>query len=262
MGVSKPKKQTFRIGHLVSLVITILLLAGIRVTDYGQFTYYGYRPVIIVSGSMLPTVQINSLTFVKDCNMDDIEVGDIVMYYHPQLQINITHRAIDKYINEQGEIVLETKGDANPSSDGIEVTDEMVRGKMVGIFNSFAPFMSLMVTDQHLNKTVMMVAIAIIALAITSIISIISWCISMVYAGLWVSGIIKQNKELSNSLKIANAYRDLASNSHKLKYKHGDSWVSILNKMALFRKIISLAKSDKAVIEMYKEISDSRGKEV
>lgn len=104
------------------------------------FSFNGYWPIIVVTGSMEPNIKINSISICKEANIDDIELGDVVAYrYRNEL---ITHRVIDRIEYYNGEIGLVTKGDNNSSEDRFDVTRDMVEGVVVKTWNGAAPIIS------------------------------------------------------------------------------------------------------------------------
>lgn len=124
-----------------SLANTILYIASALIIVF-TFMYcinmknnrgiFGYTARIVVSGSMEPTIKINTVNIIKTCDADDVEVGDIICYRYDK---DIIHRVIDKKVDDNGEIVINTQGDANKLPDGVEITDDMVIGKVVCTMN-------------------------------------------------------------------------------------------------------------------------------
>ena len=248
------------IYRIITLVVLVFILAGINMTEYGQFTFYGYRPVVVVSGSMLPTVQINSLTIIKDCKVEDIEVGDIVMYYHPNLKVNITHRAIEKYENSNGEECLLTKGDANGSSDGIEVTNDLIRGKMVSIFNEVVPFINLIIQDESINRTAFIGIVVILALAVTSVVNIITHIIRYIYAFIIVSGVIK-NKVFKESLKdSAKLYSDISDKGDITTVDDKDGFIKIFTKIEITKKLLDNSRLYSDIKQLFDSLNNKNNK--
>lgn len=105
---------------LAEVIIAIALVVGILFV-------LGIRPFVVVSGSMVPTLPINSVCFVNtNTDYEDIEVGDIIIYRRFSDDLRVIHRVIA--ITDEG---LETKGDANAVSDGISTTADNLVGKML-----------------------------------------------------------------------------------------------------------------------------------
>lgn len=98
---------------------------------------FGYRPVIVLTGSMEPYMLVNSIALTKEVtSLDEIAVGDVITY-HMESQtgrpLRITHRiiAID---NEK----IYTKGDNNYVDDGFYLTMDNVEAKVITVFNQTA----------------------------------------------------------------------------------------------------------------------------
>ena len=85
----------------------------------------GYKPLIVLSGSMSPTFNYGDLIIVKDVDTDTLKVGDIVSFKNSKKYIT-THRinGISKVSN-----CFETKGDYNNIKDLGEVCPKDIQGK-------------------------------------------------------------------------------------------------------------------------------------
>lgn len=114
---------------------------------------FEYRLVLVLTGSMLPKIQINSISMMKQCNIEDVNLGDIIMYKNPDSGVNITHRVVNvKYDNDGNKYVL-TRGDANPVVDGLIITDKELVGKLEYTINGVAPFISIFVNEGNIDYT-------------------------------------------------------------------------------------------------------------
>jgi signal peptidase I len=95
------KKILDLVLFIVAVIILVIVFIGNAKDDSKtSFSIFDRRPVVVVSGSMLPEIQINSLAIMQYCTIDDLEVGDIAVYNHPTLKIMITHRVIEKNVVE------------------------------------------------------------------------------------------------------------------------------------------------------------------
>ena len=104
----------------LAIAATICLLISIQVVSKGYVTIGGYSMFRVVTGSMEPTISTGSLLLCKNTKIEYVEVGDIVCYRTKISEIYgsiVTHRVIDKQKDNDGNIYLETRGDANASSD-------------------------------------------------------------------------------------------------------------------------------------------------
>lgn len=240
-------------------ILIVIALMGVRTTDTGQLSFFGYRPVVVVSGSMLPSIQINSISILHECDFNSIKVGDVIMYYNPYREINITHRVVDIQYNADGNAEsFVTRGDANDTSDGIEVTPDLFKGELVRTFNSVAPIVSLAVENQQLNQTVVLLVILILALIIATIYAMVAWVISIIYTLLLSVGVIKSDKISKQALASANVYRQLASNPDKLIIRGSDKFRVKLAKFLVMRQLINLKTFADEAKDCYKEIDKGK----
>jgi signal peptidase I, archaeal type len=123
---------------LIILVSTI----GIIIILTGRKDIYGYRALIVLSGSMEPTIKTGSLIFIK--KEKNYKKNDVVSYGSVvRKNAIVTHRIID-IIKKQNIKYFILKGDANKSRDLYPVPATAVLGKFIfaipflGYFISFA----------------------------------------------------------------------------------------------------------------------------
>ena len=82
---------------------------------------------VVSSGSMIPTLNVDDVLVVRNGgSFDGLKLGDIIVFHRPQGDDKvIVHRVAEVQVNMQGDRVIRTKGDANPSS--IPGTDFPIR---------------------------------------------------------------------------------------------------------------------------------------
>ena len=105
---------------LIILVILAILLVGVRVA--------GIRPYTVISGSMEPEYPVGSIVYVKDIEVKNVEVGDVITFVLDDKLNVATHRVVGVDFEEG---YSTTKGDANNSNDGSPVYFENYLGKVV-----------------------------------------------------------------------------------------------------------------------------------
>lgn len=88
---------------------------------------FGYKPEIVLTGSMIPTYPIDSIIYYKQTDFENININDVITF--DLGQSIVTHRVVGKDTQNMSFI---TKGDANPSNDRDVVYYNQVQGK-VGI---------------------------------------------------------------------------------------------------------------------------------
>ncbi len=185
--VEKKKLSGRKIASAICMVILFVFMGFMSwnmthqdlESNTRNINFMGYRPVVVVSGSMEPAIQINSISILEYCDIDRIDVGDVVMYRHPSLNINITHRCIEKGEYASGETYLVVKGDANPVRDNIDITDDMVVGKLIKTYNEVVPYVNfVMLENGEYNTFAMLQIIILLAVVLT--------LICMVIYALWI----------------------------------------------------------------------------
>jgi len=95
-----------------------------------SFGYFGVKPVVIYSGSMQPVLNVGDIVIIEKVKAAEIKLGDIIQVLTKD-DITIVHRVVEKFIDENGQIVFITKGDANDISDPNPVYEKHVLGKAI-----------------------------------------------------------------------------------------------------------------------------------
>ena len=140
---------------LVNILMTLILIIG---SAFIILYLVGIEPFVVQTGSMQPSIAIGSLSFVnKHVDYNDIKVNDIIAFTVPTGS-KATHRVVN--ITEGG---LETKGDANETSDGISVTSENYIGKNIFTIPQVGYLVSLIQTTR--GKIMLGTIIIVILLA-------------------------------------------------------------------------------------------------
>ena len=138
-----------RIAVIIILVL-VAVLSGIAVLQFfsrGYVSFFGYCFFRITTGSMEPTLPVNTLIVSKKTKVSELKEGDIICYVSAMqdtLGKVITHRVSAVLKTDEG-FVIETRGDANPTSDRNYVAAGSVIGKVVsydgsGSVTSFVSF--------------------------------------------------------------------------------------------------------------------------
>lgn len=131
------KKVIYRILYVLFIFICVGAISGlIRHSVTGEPNdIWGIKPVLIKTGSMEPTVLINSIVLVRKTH--EISPGDILMYKTAANEY-VVHRYIRK--NPDGTYI--TKGDSNDIEDSISLKDSDIYGKVIVRFNIIAPLIT------------------------------------------------------------------------------------------------------------------------
>ena len=128
------EKKIYIISSVIlAIAAAICLIFSIQVVSKGYVTLGGYSTFRVVTGSMEPTISTGAILLCKDTEIEKIEKGDIICYRSKAAEIygsTVTHRVVAVQEDEAGTIYLETRGDANFSSDPHLVEDKDLIGKV------------------------------------------------------------------------------------------------------------------------------------
>lgn len=127
-------------GTLVGIVGLILIYLFITFFNAGcnlnNMFVFGQRPTVIITGSMEPTIKVNSVVMLEPVEFEDIQVGDIIRYTSHR-GFSVLHRVQTKTV-----AYVSTKGDANEKPDEFVVTRDMITGRVTSIHNEFADILT------------------------------------------------------------------------------------------------------------------------
>lgn len=134
------------------------MVSLIFITAQSRFTgkepmLLGHRLYIVDSGSMSPTIKVDSMIIVKESEPQDIKQGDIITYFGSGNTTKVTHRVME--VQDQGKTFI-TRGDANITDDPLPLEGERVIGKVV----FFIPFIGMVF--RFLNSIYGIVSLVII----------------------------------------------------------------------------------------------------
>lgn len=110
-----------------TLFLFLVLTVGILVYVSGQSDIYGWRMLIVKSGSMEPTIKTGSLIFIQQ--QSSYDEGDVATFGSPaRPETLMTHRIVGEEQTDNGE-VYQTKGDFNQVADQDAVPEAAVLGE-------------------------------------------------------------------------------------------------------------------------------------
>ena len=108
------------------LFVSLVILINSYTNPDEVPSFFGWKPFIVLSGSMETEIYSVYVAVVKEVDLKEISKNDIIAFKDDE--IVITHRVID-IINENGTIKYKTKGDNNNVEDSGYVLEEQVEGK-------------------------------------------------------------------------------------------------------------------------------------
>lgn len=106
------KDFIFRIIYVLLIIYLLIFVPSI----------WGYKPLVVMSGSMEPTLQVGGILYYHEFDLEDFENGDILVY--STKEHIISHRLVDK----TGDGFI-TKGDNNNTIDSSLVNNNQILGK-------------------------------------------------------------------------------------------------------------------------------------
>ena len=127
---SKAKKAFTIISWVLSSLLFVLVLIIII------FLSIGYKPAVVLTPSMTPTIMPGDMVVYKKVDVTTIKERDIITFWSSNDSkendgVSITHRVVDIIDDGDGTISFQTKGDNNDSVDNKLVPQELVIGKVV-----------------------------------------------------------------------------------------------------------------------------------
>ena len=118
----------FLVIVLPFLIFNLTLIIKSKLYPNKIADFMGYKPFIVMSGSMETTINIGDLVIVKKVNSSNIHTGDIIAFKNGN--IVISHR-VKEVINDSGTYKFKTKGDNNNVADDFIVSSDAIEGIFV-----------------------------------------------------------------------------------------------------------------------------------
>jgi len=164
------------------IIIAVILIIS---TFLGSFLLYFFLQiglnsktpvVVVISGSMNPSIRKGDLLFVKGTDPSTIKNGtiedkngDIIVFDARNLWIGapnepIVHRVINKY-QIGDDWYFQTKGDANPSPDPAAVSEDRVHGVVIGMI-PFIGWIKIVLADSGLLIPLLVIISALLIISI------------------------------------------------------------------------------------------------
>jgi signal peptidase len=136
--ISSLKGKLNTIFMIVALLILAAAIVKVVILKEGDQYLLGFKPFIIVSGSMEPTYKTGSLVVVHRDDFRSANVGDVIAFRAAAIGDSVAfHRVIDKTDN-----ALITQGDQVQIPDAAPVTAENYIGHGVFHTNFFVDFIT------------------------------------------------------------------------------------------------------------------------
>lgn len=110
-----------RIVNVLSYIVYFMIIVYILLLVPMIFKY---RPLVVLSGSMEPSLQVGSVIYYKEVAKDEIKEKDIITFETSDKKL-VSHRVV-----KLEEDMFITKGDANNSVDPLKVSYNTIKGKV------------------------------------------------------------------------------------------------------------------------------------
>ena len=124
-------KALTAVGYVVCVLLALVFIVNVTmiVKSYAVPEkvpdFMGYKPFIVLSGSMEPAIKAGDLIVTKPVAPEKIAVGDVISF-RVENDIVVSHRVTE--IQTEGGVSFLTKGDANVGMDALEVRPETIEG--------------------------------------------------------------------------------------------------------------------------------------
>lgn len=119
---------------LVLLTLATLIVVILQRVSNNTLSLGGFRIFNVVSESMKPKYNIGDVLLSKTVNIEEIKVGDDVVYNGEKGDFTgkiVTHRVIEIETLENGEKIFHTQGIANDTEDP-EISARQIMGTVIG----------------------------------------------------------------------------------------------------------------------------------
>ena len=135
----------FILGVISYAIFIWLLLVGVALLAYvldikiraakGDYSSPTFNAYVVLTGSMLPEIQVYDVVVTKKVDPSSLEVGDVITFASADtrfLNTIITHRIIKKeYDNKTKSYSFQTQGDNNNVADSALVPQNNIYGKVI-----------------------------------------------------------------------------------------------------------------------------------
>lgn len=112
---------------VIILIINLSVIIKTNVSPNKVPDIFGYKPFIVLSGSMEDQINVGDLVIVKEVDANILKEKDIIAFRTADGFVT-THRIIN-VIKKENDVCFETKGDNNNTKDDVVVCSSNIEGK-------------------------------------------------------------------------------------------------------------------------------------
>ncbi len=147
--------KTLDFFHFINKMLIMIILVLLSLFLLSFFIYIGdaflnnvlgrskpplFSTYVIVSESMVPTINVGDAIFVKRNDSDNYNIGEIITFTSDSRTyqgVPITHRIINKSKISKGKSIYVTKGDNNDRQDPFSIETSNICGKVLFTIPNF-----------------------------------------------------------------------------------------------------------------------------
>lgn len=137
-AIKKRKTKVAKIKNVINVAVYIILvplliynaslIVQAIINPNKTPSFFGIKTYVIISGSMLPEIEVGDIVITKDVEQEELKEGDIISFRHGQSVV--THRILQKVIVND-EVQYKTKGDNNNTEDSGTISYNSIEGKVI-----------------------------------------------------------------------------------------------------------------------------------
>ena len=128
---------------LITVFVILLSVFGFLAVCWGDSLYNSSRGLsknplfnayVVITESMVPTINVNDAIVVKRVEDNTLKIGDIITFSSNDIYfrgLTVTHRVVGKQLGLDGNYIYRTKGDNNSLEDTALVNSGNIYGKVV-----------------------------------------------------------------------------------------------------------------------------------
>ena len=154
------KKTSRKVKNIIEYIIIFLVILVNAVMIYKSTnnpnktpSLFGKKAFVIISGSMIPEIQIGDIVLIKDTT--DVKVGDVIAF---RMDSSVIVHRIIKEMTVNDNIMYQTKGDNNNAPDIDLVDVPSIEGLCIGK----VPFIGNILIWLYHNLAIVVVIIVLI----------------------------------------------------------------------------------------------------
>ncbi len=151
----------------INVFVSIVLVFGALGVAMLAFPVFGNKALIVRSGSMTPTIDVGSVIIVRD--FGKVAKGDVIAFRSEKNKDTIITHRVTSIEKVGARTFYKTKGDANDSIDGWEVSPQNILGKTFIVVPEVGKLLTFARSELGLPLLIIVPSILVILLEILNI---------------------------------------------------------------------------------------------